>query len=313
MNTFSGRVLITGGTGSLGMAILERAEREKWSCRFTVIARNEMKINQTKERFPHVECRVGSVDDFNFLRTVFVGHDLIIHAAAQKVVPLAESNVRNSIMTNVLGTLAVCQAAIDSEVARVLTVLTDKMVSSSTVYGATKFLAGAITRESNMLSGGRTKLYSARYGNVLGSANSILPHLEKLKSEGKPFTITDARCTRFWLKMDDAIDLLLLAYTRDDPATTVVPKAPASSVMDLFKAVDPDWPVVDVGIRPGEKIHEQLIDEVEARNTVDYGDYFVVYPPERKVESNLPYNYGYYSDMPKYKLTVQDLRGMLYA
>lgn len=314
LNTgLSGRVLITGGTGSLGMAILERAEKENWPCRFTVIARNEAKINQTKERFPHVECRVGSVEDFNFLRTVFAGHDLIVGAAAQKVVPLAESNVRNAIQTNVFGTMNVCQAAIDANVLRVITILTDKLVSSSTVYGATKFLAGAITREANILGEGKTRFCAARYGNVIGSANSILPHLLRQKAEGKPFTITDARCTRFWLTLNQAIDLILLAYAKDDPATTVVPKAPASHVLDLFRAVDPLYPVVDIGIRPGEKIHELLIDEVEARNTVDCGDHFVVFPPDSQVVSNLPDGYRYSSENPEHKLSIEELRRMLYA
>lgn len=304
-----GRILITGGTGSLGKAILERAERENWNAKFTVIARNETNINQTKVRFPGVDCRVGQVEDADFLRTLFKGHDLIIHAAAQKVVPLAESNVRNSVLTNVMGTLAVCQAAADVDVKQVVTILTDKLVAASTVYGATKFLAGAITREAN--EWGNTRFSSVRYGNVIGSANSILPALEDRKRKGLPFLITDARCTRFWLTMDQAIDLVLLGIRLDGLGTTIVPKAPASPVLDLFKAVDPDWPVEDIGIRPGEKVHELLIDSVESRCTMDCGDYFVVHSPLSVIESNLPRGYEYKSNHPDHQLTVEELRSML--
>lgn len=306
------KCLITGGTGSLGTAILERAERENWDTQFTVIARNETKINQTKARFPHVDSRVGDIGDYDFLRTLFAGYDCVVHAAAQKVVPLAESNVRNSIITNVMGTMNVCQAAVDAKVSRVVNVLTDKMCMSTTVYGATKFLASAIGREAN--TWGDTSIVGVRYGNVIGSNNSILPQLLKQKAEGKPFTITNARCTRFWLKMDEAIDLIIRAANERESAhtgITFVPKAPASKVLDLFHAVDPDWPVVDIGIRTGEKIHEQLIDEIESRHTWDFGDYFIVFSPHSTATGNLPDGYGYYSNNSAQTLSVDDLREML--
>jgi UDP-N-acetylglucosamine 4,6-dehydratase/5-epimerase len=268
-----------------------------------------MKINQTKSRFPHVDCRVGDIQDTDFLRTAFMDCNYVIHAAAQKVVPLCESNVRNSIMTNVMGTMMVCQAAVECKVPQVITILTDKVVKATTVYGAGKFLAGAITREAN--SWGSTKFNAARYGNVIGSANSIKPKLLELKSQEKPFTITDSRCTRFWLTMDEAIDLILLTAEQQEPGTVVVPKANASPVISLFKAVDPEWPVVDVGIRPGEKIHELLIDDVEARTTIDLGSHFIVYPPNASIVSNLPDGYEYSSANPLHCLTVEELRDLL--
>lgn len=304
-----GKVCISGGTGSLGTAILSRAERENWDCSFSIFARNELKINQTKARFPDVECRVGDVQDIDFLRTAFIDCDLIIHAAAAKVVPLCESNVRNSILSNVMGTMTVCQAAVECGVGRVVTILTDKLVKSTTVYGAGKFLAGAITREAN--AWGNTQFNSTRYGNVVGSANSIRPRLLELREQGKPFVITDSRCTRFWLTYQDAINLILVASDLEEPGTTVVPKAPASLVLDLFKAVDPDWPVVEESIRPGEKIHEQLIDEVESRQTYDNGEYFIVYPPDSNKGTNLPDGYGYYSNNPAHQLTVKELKHMM--
>lgn len=306
--SLSGKILITGVTGSLGTAILQRARDEAWDVELSGIARNETKINQTQEKFPEANLRVGDINDYDFLRLLFDRQDTIIHAAAQKIVPLAESNVRNSVITNVMGTLTVCQAAADSSVNRVVTILTDKLVKSTTVYGATKFLAGAITREAN--TWGSTRFTCARYGNVIGSANSILPALQARKEAGLPFQITDERCTRFWLTMDEAIDLILLA-AEQEPGTTVVPKAAASPVLSLFRAVDPIWPIVDIGIRPGEKIHEQLIEEVESRCTIDKETYFLVYPPLSDIESNLPDGYGYYSNAPARELTSADLRSLL--
>lgn len=304
-----GRVLITGITGSLGTAILERAERENWNASFTGIARNEAKINAAKARFPIVDFKVGDINDTDFLRAVFPDHDIILHCAAQKVVPLAESNVRNSVMINVMGTLAVCQAAVEAGVERVITILTDKSIQATTVYGAGKFLAGAIAREAN--TWGKTRFSNVLYGNVLASNESILPNLLKRKAAGLPFQITDSRCTRFWLKMDDALDIIERAYILDLPGTTVIPKAPASKVIDLFEAVDPDWPVEDIGIRPGEKIHELMLSDVESRYSMSHSDYFLMYSPLVKMTSNLPDGYTYSSAKPDRVLTVNDLREMM--
>lgn len=305
MTGLEGRVCITGGSGSLGTAILERATKEKWPCDIVIFARNEMKINKTKANFPHVDCRVGDIQDIDFLRTAFLDCNYVVHTAAQKVVPLCESNVRNSILSNVIGTMNVCQAAVECNVKRLVTILTDKQVKATTTYGQGKALAGAITREAN--TWGKTWFNSTRYGNVIGSANSIRPRLEELKAQGKPFTITDVRCTRFWLTMDEAINLILLTFQQEKRGTTVVPKANASPVISLFKAVDPDWPIIDIGIRPGEKISELLIDDVESRHTVDMGDYFIVYPPDSTIPTNLPDGYEYSSDNPCHILSVEEL------
>lgn len=304
-----GRVLITGITGSLGTAILERAEKEGWNATFTGIARNEAKINAAKIRFPIVDFKVGDINDTDFLRAVFPDHDLILHCAAQKVIVLAENNVRNSVMVNVMGTLSVCQAAIEAGVGRVITIITDKAVQATTVYGSAKFLAGAISREAN--TWGKTRFSNVLYGNVIGSNESLLPYLIKRKAAGLPFQITDSRCTRFWLRMDDAIDIILRAYSLDLPGTTVIPKAPASKVLSLFQAVDPDWPIEDIGIRPGEKIHELMLSDVESRYSMNHKDYFLMYSPLIKMTSNLPDGFIYSSDNPDHILSVEELRSML--
>ncbi len=305
----TGKICITGASGSLGTAFIQRATQENWDCSLRGFARNEMKINQTKAKFSHVDFRVGDIQDIDFLRTAFLDCDYVLHTAAQKVVPLCESNPRNSILTNVMGTMAVCQAAVECGVKQVVTTFTDKQVKPTTTYGLSKGLACAITREAN--TWGDSQFNAVRYGNVIGSASSIKPKLEELKAKGLPFTITDARCTRFWLTMDAALDLILLAFSQTEAGTIVVPKAYASPVINLFRAVDPDWPIVDIGIRPGEKLNELLLDDVEVRHTVDMGDYFLVYPPDSNIISNLPDGYEYSSNNPIHILTVEELKRMI--
>ena len=299
------RVLITGGTGSLGSSIVKRAYAENWNTEITVLARTEFKIAQMRKDFPDVRAEIGDVRDADWLRTIFPGHQIIIHAAALKIVPTAEANVREAILTNIMGSMNVAQAAVDSKVEKVIGILTDKEVFASTVYGSTKKCAGAVLREAN--NWGKTVFINCRYGNVLGSRASILELLLKLKKENKPFTITDKRCTRFWLRMDDAIDLILLSLEQEYPGVTVVPKAAASPILSLFKAVDPDREIIDVGIRPGEKVHEMLVDSVESLHTVDMGKYFLVHPPTSNVHSNLPDQYQYTSDNPAKILSINDL------
>lgn len=303
------RVLITGGTGSLGTAIIRRGTVENWGCEFITLSRNETKVANARKEFPHVRCEIGDIRDIDWLNTIMPGVDVCIHAAAIKIVPIAEANAREAILTNVMGTLNVAQAAVEAGVERVVGIQTDKSCQSSTVYGHAKACAGALLREAR--SWGNTIFTQTKYGNVLGSNASILELLLKLKREDKPFTITDARCTRFWLTMDAAIDLVLLALEQEN-GNMVVPKAAASPVISLFKAVDPDREIIDVGIRAGEKVNELLIDSVEARHTVDMGDYFLVYPPQCEGSGNLPFGYEYSSDNPAKLLSVEDLRELMH-
>lgn len=306
MNSLQGkRVLITGGTGSLGKAILKRAHDENWNTEFTVISRTEGKISQVKAQYPDVRAIIADVRDLDWLRTNMPGHDVVIHAAAIKVVPIAEANARESVLTNIVGTMNVCQAAAEGGIEKVIGILTDKQVYATTIYGHGKAAASGILREAN--NWGDTIFTMARYGNVLGSANSIYPLFKRQVRENKPFTITDVRCTRFWLSMSQAINLILQAAEQDIPGVTVVPKAPASYVTDLANAIDPDREIIDIGIRAGEKIHEMLIDDVEARYTIDYGDYFIVYPPDFAANSNLPFGYTYTSNNPVRWLSGQEL------
>lgn len=307
----SGNVLITGGTGSLGTAILDRAARENWPAQFTVLARNETKIVQSRQKFPNVRCEIGDIREYSRLVSVFRNQNTIIHAAAIKIVPEAEASPSEAVRTNVTGSMNVIQAAIDAGVEKVIGVSTDKACQPTNTYGHTKSIMESLFREAANKS--YTKFFLCRYGNVIGSANSIFPLLKQQKEEGKSFTVTDARCTRFWLTMKDAIDLILLTNEQQEQAAIIIPKAPASKVTDLFSAFDENWPVIDIGIRPGEKIHEQLVGNAESRHTLDRGRYFIVHPASSGIEGNLPDDYGYYSNAPDCQLTLDELREMLGA
>lgn len=307
----SGRILITGGTGSLGTAILERAEREKWNCKFTVLARNETKMGIIRSRFPSVNCQIGDVRDGSHLETIFPGHDIVIHAAAIKIVPVAESNPVEAYKTNIQGSLNVAVAAIVSGVKRVIGISTDK-VCGPTYYGTTKRLMEGIFREAK--TWGKTEFVLCRYGNVLKSNNSIIPLFEKQIKENKPFTITDMNMTRFWLSMKQAIDLILFTLESAENGQIYVPKAPAMSVRDVARTLDPNRKINVIGIRPGERVHETLIVREEAIHTYELPHHFVINPPQNKniYESlSLGYQYEYTSNKPDHWLTSDELKEML--
>lgn len=302
------KVLITGGTGSLGRSILKRAAEENWNTEFTVFARNETKITETKRDFPNVRTEIGDVRDLDWLRTIVPGHEIIIHAAALKVVPVAEINVKEAVTCNVEGTKNVAIACAESGVARAVLISSDK-VCGPTYYGVTKRLGEGLFREANNWRD--TEFLSVRYGNVLKSANSIVPLFEKQIKENKPFTLTHRQMTRFWLSMRQAIDLILFALANSSKGTITVPKAPAMSVIDVARTLDPTREIIEIGIRPGERLHETLVVREEAMHTVDTGTHFIVHPPQDKIKTSLPFQYEYTSDKPDHWLTSEELKRLL--
>lgn len=302
------KVLITGGTGSLGRAILRRAEEENWNTEITVLARNETKITETKRDFPFVRAEIGDVRDLNWLRTIVPGHQVVIHAAALKIVPVAEINVKEAVTSNVEGTKNVAIACAEAGVGRALLISSDK-ACGPTYYGVTKRLGEGLFREANNWRD--TEFLAVRYGNVLKSANSIVPLFERLIRENKPFTITHLEMTRFWLSMKQAIDLILFALDNSKRGTITIPKAPAMKVVDVAKTLDPNREIVEIGIRPGERLHETLVVREEAMHTVDIGEHFIVYPPKTAVANALPFQYEYTSNMPNHWLTSDELNALL--
>jgi UDP-N-acetylglucosamine 4,6-dehydratase len=301
-------LLVTGGTGSLGTAILTRAEKENWNCNITVLARNETKIAQTRARFPQYRAEIGDVRDLDWLRTIIPGHDVVIHAAALKIVPVAEINVREAVTCNVDGTMNVAVACAEAGVEKAVLISSDKSCGP-TYYGVTKRLGEGLFREANNWRS--TEFKSVRYGNVLKSANSIYPLFERLVKEDKPFTITDFRMTRFWLSMKQAVDLIFYALDNSAAGTITVPKAPAMSIVDLAKTVDPNREIVEIGIRPGERLDETLIVKEEAMHTIDIGEYFIVHSPKEHISSNLPVLYEYTSDNPVHWLTSDEMKQLV--
>lgn len=296
-NNLIGRILITGGTGSLGTAILERAHKEGWSCEFTVLARNETRMAQVKTKYPNVRCEIGDVRDKDWLSTIAPGHDICIHAAAIKQVPTAESNVREAMLTNVIGSQNVAMACVEGGVKRVIGISTDKACQPTTQYGCTKYLMEGLFREADAWSPS-TRFILVRYGNVLRSNASVLPLFEKQIAEDIPFTITDLRMTRFWLSMPQAIDLVLDAAYWQPTGVILVPKPWSMGMVDLAKALDTHREIVEIGIRPGEKVHEMLINSSEAMHTLDVEKYFEVHSPQEKLPAGdcLPSGFEYCSN-----------------
>lgn len=312
---YNKRVLITGGTGSFGTAFLRHAEEQGWNCKFTALARNESKIAKLRHRFPEVRCEIGDIRDLTWLETVFQGQDLIIHAAANKIVPAAENNVRETILTNVIGSSNVATAAVACGVRRVVGISTDKACEPTTIYGNTKVLMEGLFREANTWS--LTQFITCRYGNVLKSNASIVPLFEQQIKDGKPFTITDDRMCRFWLTMPEAIRLVMLAALWPETGVVLVPKAPMSTLLELAQAVSPKWPIKKIGIRPGEKLTEKLIHAGEAAHTEEWGDLMVIHSPRADMQDAdqvLPPGFEYTSEISNEAvphLTVEQLRHKL--
>jgi len=283
---FKGKsVLVTGGTGSFGKqflrGILERFEPR----RLIVFSRDEMKQyemaqslsveDQARTRF-----FIGDVRDVHRLEMAFREVDVVIHAAALKQVPAAEYNPFECIQTNVLGAENVVRAALRAEVDKVIALSTDKAANPINLYGASKLAADKIFVAANNLSGSLgTRFSVVRYGNVAGSRGSVIPLFQKLIDEGADsLPITDARMTRFWITLQQGVDFVLSCLERMRGGEIFVPKIPSMKMVDLARGMAPDLPHRVVGIRPGEKIHEVLVTEDDARNTVEFEDRYVIEP-----------------------------------
>jgi UDP-N-acetylglucosamine 4,6-dehydratase len=279
-------ILITGGTGTFGQAftktILEKYQDVK---RIAIYSRDEYKQfkmsnlpwckNSKKIRF-----FIGDVRDRNRLYRAFNDVDIVIHAAALKQIPSCEYNPFEAIKTNINGAQNVIDAAIDSNVKKVVALSTDKACSPTNLYGATKLCSDKLFIAGNAYASNKDTCFSVvRYGNVIGSRGSVLPFFkEKVKNKAKEIPVTDPRMTRFWLKIDDAIGLVITALETMKGGEIFVKKTPSIKIIDLAKAVAPNTPIKIVGIRPGEKIHEILIRKEDARNTIDLKDHFVILP-----------------------------------
>lgn len=311
-------VLITGGTGSFGRAFTKYLLRDPEVKRIVVYSRGEhaqeemaAEINDDRVRF-----FIGDVRDRHRLEIAMNGIETVVHAAALKIVPTAEYNPTECVATNIRGAENVVLAALRSGVQRVIGLSTDKAVNPINLYGATKLAAEKIFLAANNLAGGQCLFSVVRYGNVVGSRGSVVPLFLKLAQEHEFLPVTDVRMTRFWIEMQGAINLVQLAYDRMGGREVFIPKIPSVKIVDLVLAMDRDFH--SVGIRPGEKLHETLVTEDEARHTEDCGDHYIIQPagPRKSMGSmgcKVAEDFHYASDTNDEWLTVEQLKENLRA
>ncbi len=277
-------VLVTGATGSFGRKFVEILLRELHPARLIVFSRDELKQHEMRQVFsdrPGKPMRyfIGDVRDVERLRRAFQGVDVVVHAAAMKQVPACEYNPIEAVRTNVEGARNVVSAAIDAGVQRVLALSTDKAVNPVNLYGATKLVAEKLFVQGNAYSGtGPTRFACVRYGNVLGSRGSVIPLFFAQRQTGR-VTVTDARMTRFWLTLEQGARFVIQSVQRMKGGEIFVPKIPSTGIMEVVAAAAPGCEIDFVGIRPGEKLHEVLISDDEARSAIELSDHYVVKPP----------------------------------
>jgi UDP-N-acetylglucosamine 4,6-dehydratase/5-epimerase len=319
------KILVTGGTGSFGneftKIVLENYNLKK----LVIFSRDEFKQSEMAKIFPEDKHRciryfLGDIRDRFRLYRAFEDVDYVIHTAALKQVPALEYNPMEAIKTNVLGANNIVDAAIDAGVKKVIVLSTDKAVNPANLYGASKLVAEKIFIAANAYAGGKVKFSIVRYGNVVGSRGSVVPLFMNLKKNGiKEFPITDIRMTRFWITLEQAVELVLRALKESVGGEIFIPKIPSMKVIDLVKAIEPDYKIKKIGIRPGEKINEILISIDEARTTKIYNGIYVILPPFFKSKEIykkykdfdlVPEGFFYRSDKNDKWLTLDELRGM---
>jgi len=275
-------ILITGGTGSFGKKfteiILERYKPNK----VIIFSRDEMKQYEmskifSEKKYPNIRYFIGDVRDKERLHRAFHGVDIIVHAAALKIVPTAEYNPFEAVKTNILGAENVINVAIDNNVKKVIALSTDKAANPINLYGATKLCAEKMFISANNYSPYGTKFSVVRYGNVFGSRGSIVPFFKECRSKGV-VPITDKRMTRFWITLKQGVNFVLKCLQETEGGEIFIPKIPSMKVIDFAKAICPDCKHKIIGIRAGEKLHETLLSRDDGIYTCEYGDKFITYP-----------------------------------
>ena len=315
-------ILLTGGTGSFGRHFCKTIIERYHPNAVRVFSRDELKQHEMRQIFgeEYVRYFIGDVRDADRLKRAMEGVDIVIHAAALKQVPACEYNPLEAVKTNIHGAQNVIDAAIDAGVNKVVALSTDKAVNPVNLYGATKLCAEKIIIQGNSYSGPRgTRFSCVRYGNVIGSRGSVIPLFRAQKKTGE-ITITDKRMTRFWLTLDQAVDLVFNALCHMQGGEIFVPKIPSMKVIDLARAVAPECKIGVIGIRPGEKLHEILVTEEDGRNTITYNDMYIIMPnyhwwnrQKYKIGTKLPEGFTYKSDKNDKWLTVKDLKKIIYG
>ncbi len=315
-------ILVTGGTGSFGKAFIDYALREIDPRRLIVFSRDELKQYEVRALFgddPRLRWFIGDIRDSHRLLRAMHGVDYVVHSAALKQVDTAEYNPFEYVQTNILGTQNVVDTAIDAGVRKVVALSTDKASSPINLYGATKLAADKLCISANhMAANYETRFSVVRYGNVMGSRGSVIPYWKGLAAAGESLPITDKRMTRFWITLDQAVRFVVDSFDLMVGGELYVPRIPSMKVVDLAEAVAPGASTHEIGIRPGEKLHEEMIAADDSRRTLLLGDRYVVTPtiatwgytpPEHG--QTVPEGFSYTSDTNDLWLSVEEIRDMI--
>jgi len=319
-------ILITGGTGSFGQTFVHTVLDCSRPARLVVFSRDEMKQHEMArrfppQRFPCLRYFLGDVRDKDRLYRALDGVDLVVHAAALKHVPSCEYNPLEAIKTNILGAANLIDAAIDRRVQRVVALSTDKACNPVNLYGATKLCADKLFVAANNYAGRhQTRFCLVRYGNVMGSRGSVVPLFLRLRSQGV-LPITDQRMTRFWITLEQGVRFVIASLERMRGGEIFVPKLPSVRIVDVARAIAPQCRLETVGIRPGEKLHETMIGEDDARLALEYEDHYVIEPdpqaalfrrqPAPPGGRPCPEGFRYSSDTNDRWLSIEQIRRLL--
>jgi len=324
MNFYNKVVLITGGTGSFGRGLSSHLLKKYKLKKIIIFSRDELKqfemSNEEVYKKNHKIMRffIGDVRDYKRLEYAMNGVDYVVHAAALKQVPTAEYNPDEFVKTNIIGAQNVIDACIAKNVKKIVALSTDKAAAPINLYGATKLCSDKFFTAANNKTGSRKIIFSVvRYGNVMGSRGSVIPYFKTLKKSDF-FPITDIRMTRFNITMDQSINLVLFALSNAKGSEIFVPKIPSYKILDVAKAINPDCKTKVVGIRPGEKIHEEMITESDSHTTFDLGKCYAIVNPSnglilkyyknKKNFKKVPENFSFNSGKNKENLTIKQLK-----
>jgi UDP-N-acetylglucosamine 4,6-dehydratase len=314
-------ILITGGTGSFGRKFVQIMLEEYHPRRLVIFSRDEAKQHEMRTHgFDHPSLRyfIGDVRDPQRLQRAFANVDVVVHAAALKQVPACEYNPFEAVMTNIMGGRNVIDAALDNGVRRVLAMSTDKATAPVNLYGATKLVAEKLFIQGNAYSGTNpTRFSCVRYGNVVGSRGSVVPLFKEQAQMGK-LTLTDPRMTRFWITLEQGVRFVISCIEQMHGGEVFIPKLPSMRVSDLARLIAPDAEIEQIGIRPGEKLHEAMFSADEARQAVELPDRYVITPAHSwwnqalwSEGKPLPDGFEYVSDTNTHWLTEDEMHAMI--
>tara|TARA_B100001175_G_C19429652_1_gene600533 strand:+ start:199 stop:1176 length:978 start_codon:yes stop_codon:yes gene_type:complete len=306
---------ITGGTGSFGKEFVINLLKNKMANKIIIFSRDEFKQLKLKENeiisqnLKNIRFFIGDVRDYNRLNSALQNNiDILVHAAALKQVPATEYNPFETVKTNVIGAQNVIEAAINNNVKKVLALSTDKACAPINLYGATKLTSDKLFINANIIKGRNKTIFSVvRYGNVLGSRGSVVPIFLKQKNK-KFFTVTDKKMTRFNISLPYAANFVINCLKKMKGEEIFIPKIPSYNIIDVVKAINPKPNIKIIGIRPGEKIHEEMISQNDSYSTLELKNYYIIYPTYKKIKSNVKEGFSYSSGKNSNFLTPKEIK-----